>query len=93
MMTRHQLLAALGEIVRVMMLALAGLRHMSVRCFAASCQAIVYEAHGPPKDVLQLREHPVQDVGPHDVGLDILAVGGQPATLACYKAFVDPDIS
>jgi hypothetical protein len=56
------------------MLTSAGIRCMSLRSFASSCQALVYDSHGPPKDALRVRELPAQAVGQHDVHLDILAV-------------------
>lgn len=53
----------------------------AVRTFATQCQALVYEAHGPPKDVLQLQEHPVGDVGDHDVQLEMLAAPINPSDI------------
>lgn len=50
------------------------LRHFTAARSFASCQALAYESHGVPKDVLKLQDWRVDDVGEQDVLLDMLAV-------------------
>ena len=71
-------IAPAQKLTNAAMLTSAGIRCMSVRSFATSYQALVYDSHGPPQDVLRVLDHPVRDVGQRDVLLQILAVGGAP---------------